>query len=164
MSKICTTCKEEKPLSKFSKNKKYNDGYQYRCKTCSSTYDRKYRADNPESIKRQQHKWEINNKDKIQAKNRKLYEKGLKEGTSIKGRILLKYQDTPCIDCGGVFPWCAMDFDHRPEETKSFQIGNVGCVLATPTRLAELEKEIAKCDLVCSNCHRVRTKNRMNND
>lgn len=50
-----------------------------------------------------------------------------------------------------------MDFDHRPGEEKCFQIGqqyNVAwdkfCV------------EVLKCDLVCANCHRTRTKMRLN--
>lgn len=59
----------------------------------------------------------------------------------------------PCVDCGVPYPSYVMDWDHRPGEVKLFTI-SVG--KATKARQAVLD-EIAKCDLVCSNCHRERT-------
>lgn len=60
----------------------------------------------------------------------------------------------PCMDCRGVFPSCVMDFDHVRGK-KLFAIG---------TRLygswKALLREAEKCDLVCANCHRIRTKSR----
>jgi hypothetical protein len=44
-----------------------------------------------------------------------------------------------------------MDFDHRPGTVKLFHIGK-----NTHSEDAVLA-EIAKCDVVCANCHRVRT-------
>ena len=60
----------------------------------------------------------------------------------------------PCLDCGGDFPPHVMDFDHRDPSTKSFPIAS-GKVLLKSRALLELE--IAKCDVVCANCHRIRT-------
>jgi hypothetical protein len=57
----------------------------------------------------------------------------------------------PCTDCGGQFPPCAMDFDHVRGK-KLFILGR-GAGKGLPAVIAE----IAKCDLVCSNCHRIRT-------
>ncbi len=57
-----------------------------------------------------------------------------------------------CLDCGVAFPPCVMDFDHREGEEKLFNIGASGGIA-----LAVVKKEIAKCDLVCANCHRIRT-------
>lgn len=73
-----------------------------------------------------------------------------------------RYEGISCMDCSFVFPWECMDFDHRPEETKSFNISHRQSSLITSERVAEVEKEIAKCDLVCANCHRIRTKSRTN--
>lgn len=56
----------------------------------------------------------------------------------------------PCADCGQTFPWYVMDFDHVRGE-KSFAISE-GVV-----SLKKLEAEAAKCDVVCANCHRIRT-------
>ena len=62
---------------------------------------------------------------------------------------------TPCMDCGGMFPPCAMDFDHIKE--KDFDIcGSRSRNMGYKT----LEEEMAKCELVCANCHRIRTYNR----
>lgn len=60
----------------------------------------------------------------------------------------------PCFDCGRSFPIECMDFDHRPDEVKIHSpqkfFGNMEKFLA----------ELAKCDLVCACCHRIRTKKR----
>ena len=74
--------------------------------------------------------------------------------------LIKRYEGTPCMDCDGVFEWCSMDFDHRPEEIKEINIAPYAAQKATPTNMAKIEKEIAKCDLICSNCHRVRTRDR----
>lgn len=63
-------------------------------------------------------------------------------------------KDAPCSDCGGRFPSVAMDFDHRPGEVK---LHNVGAMTRSVMSRAAIDAEIAKCDLVCANCHRVRT-------
>ena len=62
----------------------------------------------------------------------------------------------PCADCGGSFPPCAMDFDHRPDEHKLFGVTRMIGRSGTPRILAE----VAKCDIVCANCHRARTFDR----
>lgn len=62
----------------------------------------------------------------------------------------------PCQDCGNCFPPECMDFDHRPGEVKSFGVGVIRSY-----SWKRIEQEIAKCDLVCANCHRVRTASRM---
>ena len=58
----------------------------------------------------------------------------------------------PCMDCGGMFLPHQMDFDHRDPSTKSFQV--TGPLLKSRESLLV---EIAKCDIVCANCHAVRT-------
>lgn len=64
-----------------------------------------------------------------------------------------KIKDVPCVDCGGKFPPECMDFDHLPGFIKSFKIS------AEINRTwSKIEAEIAKCEIVCSNCHRIRTK------
>lgn len=58
----------------------------------------------------------------------------------------------PCMDCGGVFPPEALDFDHRPGEPKINSISQM-----KDGSISKLTTELLKCDLVCSNCHRIRT-------
>lgn len=65
---------------------------------------------------------------------------------------LIAYKGGQCLDCGNSFPQCCYDFDHRVPVEKSFAISSK---MGKP--LAELMVEADKCDLVCSNCHRIRT-------
>ena len=37
-SKVCTKCKEHKPLSEFTKNTSAKDGLKYKCKSCEKVY------------------------------------------------------------------------------------------------------------------------------
>ena len=60
-----------------------------------------------------------------------------------------------CHDCGYRLHPDALDLDHRDPSQKEFTIG--GKVIADEKRLLA---EIAKCDVVCANCHRIRTSNR----
>ena len=62
----------------------------------------------------------------------------------------------PCVDCGGSFPPCAMDFDHRDPATKCHTVTR----MRGRAKRADILAEIAKCDIVCANCHRLRTFNR----
>ena len=64
-------------------------------------------------------------------------------------------KDQPCMDCGQRFPKECMDFDHRRGTRK----------LITPAYLVNralpfVQREVRKCDLVCANCHRIRTEQR----
>lgn len=59
-------------------------------------------------------------------------------------------KEVPCMDCGVEYPHYVMEFDHIRGE-KSFNLGG------TNGSLERLQAEIDKCDIVCANCHRVRT-------
>lgn len=63
---------------------------------------------------------------------------------------------TPCADCGIKYPSYVMDFDHLPQFEK---VADVTALI----RLGGWKRvfdEIAKCEIVCANCHRVRTHER----
>ncbi len=66
--------------------------------------------------------------------------------------IIVEAKGVPCADCAVRYPTCVMDFDHRIPAEK---LGNIGSGAGWGE--ARLRAEIAKCDVVCSNCHRLRT-------
>jgi hypothetical protein len=68
--------------------------------------------------------------------------------------IVKKHKEKPCTDCRVPYPYYVMDFDHRDLEDKEESIGKLVSKLCS---VKKLEAEIAKCDVVCSNCHRERT-------
>jgi len=58
------------------------------------------------------------------------------------------------MDCGDLHPYFVMDFDHRDPATK---VAEVSQLVKNYTPWDRVLDEIAKCDLVCANCHRLRT-------
>ena len=64
-------------------------------------------------------------------------------------------KNIPCMDCGVQYPSYVMQFDHA-RGVKSFTISREMPALG----LEKLLAEIAKCDVVCANCHAARTHNR----
>ena|ERR1017187_8960798 len=69
-----------------------------------------------------------------------------------------KIKSVPCMDCGGSFPPECMDFDHvhgdKVYAVSDLAYGSGG------SNWSLVEAEIAKCEIVCANCHRIRTKQR----
>lgn len=65
-------------------------------------------------------------------------------------------EEQGCADCQIDYPHFVLEFDHRPGVKK---FGNVYHVL----KKYGAEKawaEVKKCDVVCSNCHKIRTHQR----
>ena len=62
----------------------------------------------------------------------------------------------PCADCGQTFPVFVMHWDHLPDFDK---VGEIGTMLTSRRREVIIE-ELKKCELVCANCHVMRTVNR----
>jgi hypothetical protein len=86
-----------------------------------------------------------------------------KRSQQTRGYLEAKYGSLPCLDCGVNFPWECMDFDHKEGVNKSFDVCNYKATTQiTPKIIEELEAEIAGCEVVCSNCHRIRTTTRLN--
>ena len=57
-----------------------------------------------------------------------------------------------CADCGYKAHHAALDFDHRPGTSKVRDIKS-----GQQLGWVALQEEVAKCDVVCANCHRIRT-------
>ena len=74
-----------------------------------------------------------------------------------KIKYIRKQKEEPCTDCNISYPYYVMDFDHCRGQ-KLFGLSNY-----SGKTLEDIKLEIEKCDLVCSNCHRIRTHNRREN-
>lgn len=83
---------------------------------------------------------------------KKKYSAAVKLRIRANRELIVAAKTTPCADCGQTYPPYVMDLDHRDSGTKTAAVGTM--VSYSPARLVE---EIAKCDVVCANCHRVRT-------
>lgn len=126
--KKCVTCLIELPLENFSNRYKKKIVKQSSCKDCQKKYKDKYYARNKESA--------------IQSAkiNQKLLELEIQS-----------YKNVPCKDCGKSYPYYVMDFDHLGPKLFSISKGS------RQHSYLELLLEIKKCEVVCANCHRIRT-------
>jgi hypothetical protein len=66
--------------------------------------------------------------------------------------ILVELKGNRCADCGGEFPDCCYQFHHRDPMTKTFALGR-----NMLRAISVLKTEVEKCDMLCSNCHVIRT-------
>ncbi|MEE8522148.1 MAG: hypothetical protein V3S83_12375 [Gemmatimonadota bacterium] len=57
-----------------------------------------------------------------------------------------------CHNCGYTGDARALEFHHRADETKKFSISN-----RLGGKWRTLLREVAKCDVLCSNCHKIET-------
>lgn len=92
-----------------------------------------YKKLNPDKVKIAQH---------LAAK--KLYD--------LKRKIVSDYKNKPCSDCGNFFPSYVMDLDH----VRGQKVMSIGANVKS-LKMEDLLSELEKCDVVCSNCHRLRT-------
>ena len=125
--KKCSKCGRDDV--EFYRNKNHADGFESQCKICHSQHDKGRYDKDPQKFK------------DAQARRRKE-----------KRAFIIRAKERPCADCGHSFPWYCMDFDHLSD--KKF---NVSEVAKRNIGWKRLKEEIAKCDVVCANCHRKRT-------
>jgi len=131
--KRCSRCATVKPRSYFNRSARNPDGLQVYCKDCSAEVSHaRYELTVGRSVPRKSRL--------VYAVARGAWLRGLKAGR-------------PCTDCGRVFDPQVMQWDHLPGFAK---IGDISGSWVGWTEEAILN-EIAKCELVCTNCHTIRT-------
>lgn len=137
--KYCNKCGFEKPFSEFNKKTASKDGHVSLCKDHT-------RAN-------------VNAWFKRNAESERIRLKAKKTANVIESKqFIMDAKSKPCADCGESYPYYVMDFDHLPGQQKLFNISDANRSRQTPR--GKLLAEIAKCEVVCSNCHRERTFNR----
>lgn len=137
MKRVCHFCKREKELNEknFAWKNKGKGTFQYGCRPCQSEYRKAH----------------------YQANKKKYVDKAKIWTEARKREFFTWLRDQKCVDCGND-DLRVLEFDHRNPESKS---GNISRML-TEASSAKLEEEMAKCDIVCANCHRIRTAERGN--
>jgi hypothetical protein len=131
--KQCTVCLEEKDENSFFFK---NTAKNIRHSICKQCYNASRSSDHYQ-------------------KNKQAYIDRAKETQKRIRNYIISAKAVPCADCGKEYHFSAMDFDHVTGE-KKFNLSQVNKV----TSIKAAKEEIAKCEVVCSNCHRFRTWNR----
>lgn len=110
-------------------------------------YERKRRSEGKTSYT---HEWYLANKERLIKTQKVRYAE--------KRLFIDSFKKIPCMDCGKTYPPYVMDFDHVTGE-KLFSVSRAMGSGASGKEASKqkLLDEIAKCELVCANCHRERT-------
>lgn len=141
MTKKCNTCLQILPKEDFNRRVRGPDGRQSVCRVCQHKRDASLYKENRSFRKEQikQRRQEVGRKLKLII------------GEAKAGKA--------CLDCGisNLHP-CQMDFDHIVGP-KEFDISKAANLCVSEDALLN---EMQKCQLVCANCHRLRTFNRIN--
>ncbi len=141
--KICSKCAEPKDETAFAleAGRRRAD-----CKECRKAYLRGYYANNVSYFEtyRKTNAAVISNKS-VACAQRSRHE---------RYAAIQALKSNPCIACGESFPWHVMDFDHRDPSTK---VDQVSTMVKTYVPWSRVLDEIAKCDLLCACCHRLKT-------
>jgi hypothetical protein len=128
-TKRCGLCRQAPSVADFHASSRH--GQQAWCKPCRQAYAAAhYQA----------------NKERRQEQNKRRQAEFMAWYISLKA-------DRPCADCGQVFHPAAMQWDHLPGFEKKANLS----LLARRGGRQRVLDEIAKCELVCANCHAVRS-------
>lgn len=142
--KVCSKCKlvlEESLFNKIGRNKDGSSRIQSYCRNCKKIVWDIYYAE-------KENKNHHNARERTNAKVKKIELR----------KFVNSLKDGPCKDCGIKYqPWI-MDFDHLKDKYESISV-----MISNKRSKEVILKEIEKCDLVCSNCHRERTYQRYEN-
>lgn len=111
-------------------------------------YNRTMPYRDPEKQKEAQRRHYIDNKEKYSKRNKTYREK-------VRDYVRREKESSPCMDCGIKYPYYVMEFDHLHSKEKTVSW------LASRGTMNQVVEEIKKCDLVCSNCHKKRTWQRL---
>ena len=125
-TKKCYTCQIDKNLSEFNLDKRSSDKLQGVCRECSKEYRKNHYLDN------KQYYLERTKKAREKRNEEREFYKSLKS----------------CKICGES-RWWVLDFHHRDPTKKEFNIGSI-----SSRSMHKMKKEMEKCDILCSNCHR----------
>ena len=133
--RLCGRCGELKQDEDFAWRRKARGQRQTYCRQCQAAYNHEHYLANKQLYV-----------DRARARKQELRVQ--------RTRFLLEYfASHPCADCGEVDP-IVLEFDHLGG--KLFDIGTALPCQSWANILAEIEK----CEVVCANCHRRRTKRR----
>jgi Tat protein secretion system quality control protein TatD with DNase activity len=141
MKKICSRCGEERDVEEDFKWKYKDYGIrQTRCKYCQAKLAKIHYQNNKQTyIKRA-----------LARKMRTLLEN--------KPRLYAYLSTHPCVDCGQS-DIRVLEFDH----VRGQKIGEIGDLFRDGFNWSIIETEIAKCEVRCANCHRIKTFERSSN-
>lgn len=132
--KKCTICKKPKILSDFNVNRSKKDGLQPHCRECGKIHSKLYYKRNP-------HKHRKN-----------VAERRKRLKAEIQKNIFEYLLTHSCVECPEANP-ILLEFDHvRGKKKKA-----ISEMVHHGDSWKKVQEEIAKCEVRCVKCHRLKT-------
>ena len=144
--RICTGCSRDLPLESFTKLVNGPDGLSYRCRGCDAERARRYRRNN-QAVMKEREAVRARDPERRQAVAR-VKAKNRDRNREFVWTHLLSH---PCVDCAEADP-VVLQFDHLGDKWQT-----ISQLIANAYSLLALKTEMAKCEVVCANCHTRRT-------
>lgn len=149
ITKTCNRCDVVKPLKQFPKSilkdkegiprRKYYWALCLKCKVIHQPSAKRIKKENEKANRFKYNK---------QRKHRQIQRN--------KQFIFDLLSASKCIDCCTT-DWRLLEFDHLPQFKKE---NNISEMMLAGTSITSIKKEIEKCEIVCANCHTLRTMKR----
>lgn len=89
----------------------------------------------------------------------KATQRSQKRRTEIRKMVAKIKENSGCVDCKQNFPYFVLDFDH----VRGTKVDGIARMIMWNS-IEDIHAEIEKCDIVCANCHRIRTHTRNDQD
>lgn len=138
MQKICPHCGEERDIETEFRWKYKDRGVRQRwCKYCQAEAMKVHYQNNKQIYV-----------DRAMSRNSRVSEENRK-------KLFAYLSEHPCVDCGNTDIRC-LDFDH----VRGTKDANISKLLSHSVEWEVIEAEIAKCEVRCANCHRIKTLER----
>lgn len=137
--RVCTRCKESKPISDFQKDRGRKDGIKSYCKRCAVLLKREWTARNLD------HKRAY---DIAYNKNGSLGMRTIGVSVVRENKDYITSLKLKCDKCGyNKFPE-VLQYHHKDSSLKSFNLSN-----PSVRSREEIDLEISKCLCLCPTCH-----------
>ena len=133
---ICTKCKVDKNDAEFALKYKATGKKLSNCRACQKIYARSHY---------------LRNKDEV-------IKKVAKHKFKVREKFVEYLTGKSCITCGNN-DIRVLEFDHREPSSK---LSTISSLVAMSSSWSKILNEIGKCDILCANCHKIKTSVQFN--
>jgi hypothetical protein len=136
-TKTCSKCRKEKSIDEFPFKDAQSGKRHSVCKKCVAKGSKEWYAQNRE------------------VRTSQIAERRLASRAEARQYVLDYLLSHPCVDCGET-DHVVLDFDH----VRGLKARGISVMVQLGYPLETIKAEIARCEVRCANCHRIKTAER----
>lgn len=147
--KICTMCRKNLPVFEFDIKKKSKKKREEHCRNCRRTYKIPGNRRRPGIY--------MDTREAHETRKKRGKRRHQHHVEKLRKVVLQHLAENPCVDCGEDDP-IVLTFDH----VRGVKMCGISQIVHMGLEMEALLKEMAKCEVRCSNCHRRKEAVRFN--